>query len=67
MDYYLGKYRYHNGRVQKKSFLWFYKNVDDKSYSYMEAVRRINGLCGIVEVQKPGEVHRGWYTRESEQ
>ena len=48
MIYNLGPYRYNNGKIYKKVFLFFYKKIGTAD-SYMDGVKKVNKLCGIVE------------------
>ncbi len=55
MRYNLGNYRYENGGILvRKRFLkifHYYSCIDSGPYSYLDGVRRVNSICGIVEEQ----------------
>lgn len=47
--YNLGNYRYKNLGIYKKVFWFIYKCIDKGPYSYLQGVKRVNELCGIIE------------------
>lgn len=49
MTYNLGEYRYRDGRIYRKRWLFFWKCIDEGLYRWKEGVRKVNRLCGVYE------------------
>ena len=49
MPYNLGDYRYNKGKIYQQVFWFWYTCIDSGPYTYMQGVREVNELCGIVE------------------
>ena len=47
MAYNLGNYRWINGEIKEKVFLFFWKTIETNVHSYLEGVKKVNAYNGI--------------------
>ena len=48
MQYNVGRYRYDKGNIYKQVWWFIYKRIEKGNYTYMQGVRKVNKLAGVI-------------------